>query len=133
MWDYDAVRTLTAHTCSNSSLVMLGLHVNRSAASTSQQYDLARVLWRLQQRVPGGGGGGERGSGHRGVNEALLSVSLAGLPAGDLAPLVAQADKLAQLAAPLRSLLVKCPDLGGHDTVRACSSPFSCICFGVYC
>jgi hypothetical protein len=107
VWEYEALNAFLTHVSLNAHITVCGLHLNSCVEVPSgppRCLSIAHILWKLHQR-----------SATPDVSD-LLSLSFAGLPAGDLDKLVQKRANTAKLASKLRSIVVRCPLTQGQDT-----------------
>jgi hypothetical protein len=111
VWEYEGLRVLVAAAALNDRLRLVEICVNMAPLlatdSPSRTYDIAKVLWKLQQHCASAEHVAD-----------LVSVSLSGLAAGELGTVVAQADRMRAFAAPLRALVVRCPEAAAQVDTR---------------
>lgn len=133
VWEYEALNAFLTHVSLNAHITVCGLHLNRCIEAPSgpqRSLSIAQILWKLHQR-----------SASSDVSD-LLSLSFAGMPAGELDKVVQKRTNTAKLAGKLRAIVVRCPLTQGKDARTVASSqpvsmngqqvPLSDSVFGVF-
>ena len=117
-WDLDALKALMSAASVNEALRLVNVAVNDVALAEQMRrngqrgsaapYDVARALWKLQQRAATGSAS----------VASIAGITFCGLSEGELGTVMAEKAKMASVAAQLRALVVTCPQVSGRRDTR---------------
>ena len=117
-WDLDALKALMSAASVNEALRLVNVAVNDVALAEQMRrnrqrnsaalYDVARALWKLQQRAATGSAS----------VASIAGITFCGLSEGELGTVMVEKAKMASVAAQLRTLVVTCPQVSGRRDTR---------------